>query len=71
MINTIKKKMVLYKDKKLRFKYNGSRNQIDEFVGYIECLYPNIFTIRLIDGRIKSFSYNDVLIHKLVFKSEG
>ena len=62
--------MLMYKDKKLKFKYNGSRNQIEEFAGYIDSLYSNVFTIKVDDGSTKSFSYNDVLIHKLVFKSE-
>ncbi len=72
MINTLKKKMELYKGKKISFKYNGSRNQREEFVGYIETVYPNIFTIRVINNNsIKSFSYNDVLIHKLVLKTDN
>ena len=70
MINILKKKMELYKGKKISFKYNGSRNQIEEFIGWIDTLYPNIFTVKTIDGKVKSFSYNDVLIHKLVFKNE-
>ncbi len=70
MINKVKDKLKLYKDKKLFFRYNGSRNQIEEFTGYIDSLYSNVFTIKVCDSdRIKSFSYNDVLIHKLVFKS--
>ena len=70
MIYKIRKRIELYKNKKLLFRYNGSRNQIEEFIGYIDKLYPNVFTIKLVDSnRIKSFSYNDVLIHKLVFKS--
>lgn len=70
MINKIKSRLELYKNRKILFKYNGSRNQIEEFVGYIDSLYSNVFTIKLVDTDIiKSFSYNDVLIHKLVFKN--
>ena len=70
MINTLRNKISVYLEKRMHFKYNGSRNQIEEFVGYIDKLYPNIFTIKVVNGGyIKSFSYNDVLIHKLVFKS--
>ncbi len=70
MINSLKRKLEVYKGKRLFFKYNGSRNQIDEFIGWIDSLYPNIFVVKTIDGKVKSFSYNDVLIHKLVFKNE-
>ena len=70
MINKVKDQLKLYKDKKLFFRYNGSRNQIEEFTGYIDSLYSNVFTIKVCGSdRVKSFSYNDVLIHKLVFKS--
>ena len=70
MIEKVRNRIQSLKGRKLYFKYRGSRNQIEEFVGYVDCIYPNVFTIRLIDnGIIKSYSYNDVLIHKLVFKS--
>ena len=70
MINKLRERIASYKGKKVMFKYNGSRNQIEEFIGYIDSLYSNVFTIKLDNNQIKSFSYNDVLIHKLVFKSE-
>ena len=56
------------KGKKIHFKYNGSRNQIEEFDGIIENTYNSIFTIRLDekDG-IKSFSYNDIINETLQF----
>lgn len=60
--NKIKEKIESYKLKKIKFKYNGSRNQIEEFTGIIENTYNSIFTIK-IDGSniIKSFTYNDVI----------
>lgn len=58
MIEEIEK----YRGKLVRFKYNGSRNQIEEFYGTIENTYNSIFTIRIKDSNsIKSFSYNDVI----------
>ena len=69
MIYKLRRLIESYKDKKLMFKYNGSRNQIEEFIGYIDKVYSNVFTIKLDNNRIKTFSYNDVLIHKLVFKN--
>ena len=68
-IEKIKDKVDLYVGKKMNFKFNGARNQTEEFIGIIEGTYPSVFIVRVIDdNRIKSFSYSDVLIHKLVIK---
>ena len=48
------------------FRYKGSRNQIEEFEGTINNLYPAIFTILTKDSRIQSFSYSDFLIGNIV-----
>ncbi len=48
--------------KKILFRVNGSRNQIEEFYGIIVAVYKSIFLIRTENGLIKSFSYSDVLI---------
>ena len=34
-----------YLGKRLKFKYNGARNQNEEFSGRIENAYSNVFTI--------------------------
>ena len=47
------------------FVFKGSRNQLDTFEGVITDLYPAIFTIKLLDDQIKSFSYSDILIENL------
>ena len=44
------------------FKFKGTRNQVDEFQGIITDLYPAIFIITLDDDKVKSFSYNDLLL---------
>jgi len=41
--------------------YYGSRNRKERYEGILCKLYYNIFTIKLVDGSIKSFSYIDVL----------
>ena len=41
--------------------YYGSRNRKEIYKGVLYKLYGNIFTIRLYNGDIKSFSYIDVL----------
>lgn len=50
-----------------KFKFNGSRNQVEEFSGRIVGAYPAIFIIRTSDeaSRIKSFSYSDILTESL------
>ena len=41
--------------------YYGSRNRKEIYKGILLKLYKNIFTIRLNNGDIKSFSYIDIL----------
>ena len=41
--------------------YYGSRNRKVKYVGYLFKLYSNIFTIKLLNGEIKSFSYIDII----------
>ena len=41
--------------------YYGSRNKKERYDGILLKIYYNIFTIRLFNGDIKSFSYNDIL----------
>lgn len=51
-----------YKGKQIHFKYKGSRNQLEEFDGYIENTYKSIFTIKITNQiMVKSFSYNDII----------
>ena len=67
MINKIKEDIKNQKGKKLRFRFNGSRNQIEEFEGIIVETYNYIFTIRISNNKneLKSFTYSDVLIDNL------
>ena len=55
------------KGKELKFKFNGSRNQTEEFFGTVESTYNYVFTIRLSDRKniVKSFSYADILTDSL------
>ena len=67
MIKNIKKEIENKKGKTLKFKYNGARNQTEEFIGEIINVYNFVFTIETKDEtrRIKSFSYSDVLTETL------
>lgn len=66
-IGKIKEKIENNKGKQLKFRFNGSRNQIEEFNGIIENTYNSIFIIRISNNKeqLKSFSYNDVLTDSL------
>ena len=69
-IEKVREKISSYKGQKLQFRFNGSRNQIEEFNATIVDLYPSIFLVKLEDSKVvKSFSYSDVLIKKLVMVS--
>ena len=41
--------------------YYGSRNKKEIYRGKLDKLYYNIFTIKLFNGEVKSFSYIDIL----------
>lgn len=65
-IEKVRDKMNLYKGKTVNFRFNGSRNQIEEFSGIVLDTYPSIFTVQVGEMEIiKSFSYSDILIEKL------
>ena len=66
MINKIRTDLINKKDKVYNFRYNGTRNQIEEFKGIIIGIYNNIFTIKILEKEeLKSFTYSDVLIGNL------
>ncbi|MEG1494959.1 MAG: Veg family protein [Bacilli bacterium] len=69
-IASIKKEIEDYKGQTLSFKFNGARNQIEEFTGTILNTYPGIFIIKLknSNGLVKSFSYSDILTLHLEIK---
>lgn len=70
-IERIKSKVDSYKGQTLNFRFNGNRNQIEEFSATIIDTYPSIFLVQLKNNdRVKSFSYNDVLIKKLVMTTD-
>lgn len=65
MIENIRKVVRENQGVKRCFRFHGSRNQTDEFQGVITDLYPAVFTIRLNDHHIKTFSYSDILTQSL------
>lgn len=66
MIHKIKEQLNSVVGKNLHFRFNGARNQIEEFDGFIENTYNFIFTIKPQgENHLKSFTYSDVLIENL------
>ena len=59
-INIIKEKLSKNINKKVKITVYGLRNKINTYEGQLYKIYPNIFTI-LIDGKEKSFTYNDYI----------
>ena len=70
-IDMVKSKINSSIGKSLSFKFNGSRNRVEEFDGVIVDTYPSIFIVRENTSKItKSFSYSDVLICQLIVKKK-
>ena len=69
-IDRIRNKISSYKGQTINFRFNGSRNQIEEFSAVVIDTYPSVFTVKVIDSNyVKSFSYSDILIKKLILTS--
>ena len=66
-IQKIKNNLENSKGKKFCFKFNGSRNQIEEFTGTIENTYNYVFLVKADNenDQIRSFSYTDILTESL------
>lgn len=71
-VNIIKESLEHKKGKILHFRFNGSRNQIEEFSGVIDNTYNSVFVIRNINStnKIKSFTYGDILTSSLEILKE-
>ena len=65
-VDKVREEVELKTGEVLHFKFNGSRNQIQEFDGKIIETYSAIFVVKLVnDNNIKSFSYNDLITPSL------
>lgn len=66
-IQKIRNNLETKKGKKISFKYNGSRNQIEEFTGTIESTYNYVFLIKVDSDneQLRSFAYTDILTESL------
>ncbi len=48
-------------------RVNRGRNRIEMIEGYVEQVYPKIFTVRTIDGVLNTFSYADLYSKQVRF----
>ncbi len=64
-IDIIRSKIENIKGKKYSFRFNGNRNQVEEFNGIITNTYPSIFVIHSSEDKVRTFSYNDIITSSL------
>ncbi len=64
-IKKIRDKIYKMKNNKLKIRINLGRNKYEYLEGYINDIYPNLFTINTNKG-LKSFSYSDVIIKNVI-----
>lgn len=65
-VDIVRKKLENIKGQEHNFRFNGNRNQTEEFNGVIIHTYPAIFIIESRDDdKIRSFSYSDVITSSL------
>lgn len=60
-IDKIKNQIKELAGEKIKIKVNLGRNKHEYYEGYIDNIYPNIFTIKS-NNIIKTFSYSDIAI---------
>ena len=66
-IEKIKNNLEENRGKRLNFRFNGARNQIETFSGVISNTYNSVFLVKIDNEteQIRSFSYSDVLTENL------
>ncbi len=65
MIQKIKEDLKSKKNKYIKIKVDVGRNKCEEYEGYVDELYENIWTFKT-SSDIKSFSYKDILIKSVI-----
>ncbi len=65
MIQKIKEDLKSKKNKYIKIKVDVGRNKYEEYEGYVDELYENIWTFKT-SSDIKSFSYKDILIKSVI-----
>lgn len=67
MLRKIKNDLQSYQGKRVRIVVDIGRNKSEDYTGFIDKLYDNVWTIKTESG-IKCFSYKDVLIKTIKIK---
>lgn len=71
-IQKIREDIEEMKGKKRHFRFRGTRGQIDEFDGVITDTFKGVFLVKsIIEDRVKSYSYSDVLIENLTIQKDN
>ena len=60
-LNEIKTKIATLKGNKIDLSVNRGRKKIDKLQGFVENIYPSVFTIMTQEQKRETFSYFDVL----------
>ena len=64
-IDFIKKKIIEFKNEKIKIKISLGRNKYEYLEGKIQNIYPNIFTIITNKG-LRTFSYSDIVTKAVI-----
>ena len=64
-IKKIKENIQNLLNEKIKIKINLGRNKKEYLYGYIDKVYPNIFTIKT-DNGIRSISYSDIITKNVI-----
>ncbi len=71
-IQKIRENIKDMKGEQYHFRFRGSRGQVDEFDGIITDTFPGVFLVHsVVDDRVKSYSYSDILIENLIIKKDS
>ncbi len=64
-IKKIKENIQNLLNERIKIKINLGRNKKEYLYGYIDKVYPNIFTIKT-DNGIRSISYSDIITKNVI-----
>ncbi len=60
-LESVKNQINLLKGKEINLKVNEGRKKIKTFNGKVDKVYPSVFSVTILGGGLKTFSYSDVL----------
>jgi uncharacterized protein Veg len=66
-LDLVKKRVELLRGTPVLLKVNEGRNKINCYLGAVEEIYPSVFTFRLNDEKVKTFSYSEVQTKNVKF----